>query len=75
MTKSKLEKTIIPLDERQNYSRIKTVKRKVNTMPKESLAVRTARVRYQKTRVEHSKDIVIAILITAIVTFIVSGNI
>jgi len=72
-----LEKVNIPLDERANYSKIKKTKRKVNKMTTN----RTARAaqyrpakRYQKTQGEHFKDIVIAILVTAIIAFVAGAR-
>jgi len=70
---SKLENTKIPLDERKNYSKTKTTKKKeAIKMPNEPLAPRAKK--YQKTRGEHFKDVVIAILITAIVAFVAGAS-
>ena len=70
---SKLEETKIPLDERKNYSKIKTTKRKDSKMSNEPIAVKSAK-KYQKARGEHYKDIVIAVLITAVVAFVAGAS-
>lgn len=67
---SQLDKTKIALDERANYSKIKKSKRTkgINKMAEDKAPKQK---RYTKTRGEHYKDIVIAVLVTAIVSFIV----
>lgn len=70
---AQLEKTKTQLDERADYSKIKTPKgRKETEMPESNVAPKSKK--YSKTRGEHFKDIVIAVLITAIVAFIAGAN-
>ncbi len=67
-----LDNQKIKLDERRNYSKIKTPKkaRKDNKMSEQKTAV-PKKPKYSKTRGEHLKDLLIAILISGIVAFVI----
>lgn len=71
---SQLEDTEIPLDERKNYSKTKTPKgRKENKMKDDLQTLPPVLVRgkkYAKSRSEHRKDVIIAILVSGIILFV-----